>query len=267
MIHLFDHNGTYIALDIASGAVHALDALSYALCGRLVPPLSGTYPDALVHEMQTALPGVSREDIQEAYGELLGLYGEGLLFSEDEEYPIGVTKPEHTPIKALCLHVSHDCNLRCKYCFAQTGDFGTVRSLMTPEVAKKAIDFVLESSGARKNIEIDFFGGEPLMAWDTVRETVEYANAKAALHHKVFRFTVTTNGVLLDPDKINYINEKMSNVVLSLDGRKTVNDAMRKHCERRRKLRHHPPQIQTAGRSAQPRQRLLRPRHLYLAKS
>jgi uncharacterized protein len=169
----------------------------------------------------------SREEIEEAYGELYELYKEGLLFSEDESYPVGVIKPEHTPIKALCLHVSHDCNLRCRYCFAQTGDFGTVRSLMKPEVAKKAIDFVIRNSGARHNIEIDFFGGEPLMAWDTVKETVEYANEQAIKHNKHFRFTITTNGILLNDDNINYINDKMSNVVLSLDGRKTVNDSMR----------------------------------------
>lgn len=228
MIHLFKHNGTYIALDIASGAVHALDPLSYAICAKLTPPLHAVCPAGLVEALQKEMPEVPAEEIEEAYGELYELHQEGLLFSEEEIYPIEVVKPEHSPIKALCLHVSHDCNLRCEYCFAQTGDFGTVRSLMHPDVARKAIDFVIESSGARRNIEIDFFGGEPLMAWDTVKETVEYANEQGKLHGKNFRFTITTNGVLLNQENMDYINENMSNVVLSLDGRKSVNDRMRK---------------------------------------
>ncbi|MEG0441420.1 MAG: thioether cross-link-forming SCIFF peptide maturase, partial [Oscillospiraceae bacterium] len=133
------------------------------------------------------------------------------------------------PIKALCLHVSHDCNLRCRYCFASTGDFGTGHRLtMDFETAKRAIDFVIEKSGSRRNIEVDFFGGEPLMAMDTVKKTVAYARSIEEEHGKCFRFTITTNGVLLDDENIAYINKEMSNAVLSLDGRPAVNDHMRK---------------------------------------
>ena len=136
--------------------------------------------------------------------------------------------PTDAPVKALCLHVAHDCNLRCKYCFASTGDFGTGRKIMPVEVAKKAIDVVIARSGARRNIELDFFGGEPLMAWDTVTQTVDYARSREAETGKKFRFTITTNGILLDADKIDYINKNMDNVVLSLDGRAEVNDHFRK---------------------------------------
>ena len=132
------------------------------------------------------------------------------------------------PVKALCLHVSHDCNLLCKYCFASTGDFGTGhRMTMNVETAKKAIDFVIARSGKRHNIEVDFFGGEPLMAMDTVKATVDYARSLEKEHNKNFRFTITTNGILLDDETIDYINENMSNAVLSLDGRPEVNDNMR----------------------------------------
>ena len=224
MIHQFEHNGTYIVLDIPSGSVHSMDLLSYTLCGMIEQPMSATCPAEIAKALVSQFP---LSEIEEAYGELYALYQEGMLFSEDEFYPIGQIKPEDSPIKALCLHVSHDCNLRCRYCFAQTGDFGDVRSLMTPEIARKAIDFVIEKSGARHNIEIDFFGGEPLMAWDTVKAAVEYANEQSGLHNKLFRFTITTNGILLDDEMIDYINQNMSNVVLSADGRKEINDAMR----------------------------------------
>lgn len=134
---------------------------------------------------------------------------------------------KNAPVKALCLHVSHDCNLRCKYCFAATGDFGTGRLLMDVETAKAAIDFVIARSGARRNIDVDFFGGEPLMAMDVVRETVAYARSREAECGKCFRFTITTNGVLLDDETIEYINREMDNCVLSLDGRREVNDRFR----------------------------------------
>lgn len=225
MVHLFERNDLHIALDIPTGAVHALDALSYKICGLLKAPVAERCPP----EVHTVLRAeYSPEEIEEAYAELYALAKEGLLFSEDDRYPASQIKPGDAPIKALCLHVSHDCNLRCSYCFAQTGDFGGARKLMTPDVARKAIDFVLVQSGARRNIEIDFFGGEPLMAWDTVVETVEYANEQAEKFNKNFRFTMTTNGVLLSDEKIEYLNKTMSNCVLSLDGRKETNDAMRK---------------------------------------
>jgi len=224
MIHRFCHNDIYVVLDIASGAVHSMDKLGYTLSGMLTRPMQEECPADVLASLEGEYP---RQDILETYAELYSLYQDGILYSEDVPLPASLIKPKNTPVKALCLHVSHDCNLRCKYCFAQTGDFGTVRSLMPADVAKKAIDFVIAESDQRRNIEIDFFGGEPLMAWDTVKETVEYANRRAQEADKFFRFTVTTNGMLLSDDIIAYINENMSNAVLSIDGRKEVNDEMR----------------------------------------
>ena len=224
MVHCFEQGGIRLALDVASGAVHALDPIAYRLCAMLTPPLTENCPDNLAAQFTPQ----EADAVREAYAELYSLYQEGLLFSEEEPLPEALIKPADSPVKALCLHVSHDCNLRCRYCFAQTGDFGTVRSLMDADTAKKAIDFVIERSGQRRNIEIDFFGGEPLMAMDTVRAAVEYAREQEKIHGKQFRFTITTNGVLLDDDTIDYLNREMSNVVLSLDGRRSVNDDMRK---------------------------------------
>ena len=169
-------------------------------------------------------------ELSEAWEELRGLQDQGLLFSDDEyiDPEAAMALPKSAVVKALCLHVSHDCNLRCKYCFASTGDFGTGhRMTMDFETAKRAIDWVVAKSGKRRNIEIDFFGGEPLMAMDTVKRTVEYARSLEKERNKVFRFTITTNGVLLNDETIEYINREMSNVVLSLDGRQPVNDRMR----------------------------------------
>ena len=160
--------------------------------------------------------------------EMAELKKAGQLFAQDDYIDVSKYIPVGAPVKALCLHVAHDCNLRCKYCFASTGDFGQGRKIMPPEIAKKAIDFVIARSGKRHNIEVDFFGGEPLMAWDTVVQTVDYARSLEEKFDKKFRFTITTNGLLLDADKQAYINENMDNVVLSLDGRPSVNDEFRK---------------------------------------
>ncbi len=221
MIHAFSRNGVNIVCDTDSGAVHILDDVSYALCGKLSTPLSEECPA----EFACGFDGFDGKDVVEAYSELYKLYKDGALFSDDSYIPKQVR--QSAPIKALCLHVSHDCNLRCKYCFAATGDFHTGRKIMDFETAKRAIDFVIERSGTRRNLEVDFFGGEPLMAWETVKKTVEYARSIEAKHNKNFRFTITTNGVLLDDEKIEYINREMSNAVLSLDGRKDVNDNLR----------------------------------------
>ena len=228
MVHTFTALGRYLAADVNSGAVHVLDRLTYDLLSRAAgeEKLGETCPP----DMKAALPQYSPEQLDEAWGELRQLQEAGLLFTDDDylDPEAAMALPKAAVVKALCLHVSHDCNLRCRYCFAGTGDFGTGhRMTMDPETAKKAIDWVVAKSGKRRNIEVDFFGGEPLMAMDTVKETVAYARSLEKEHDKVFRFTITTNGILLDDDTIDYINREMSNVVLSLDGRQAVNDHMR----------------------------------------
>ena len=153
-----------------------------------------------------------------------------MLFSPDD-YEQFADKMVASPIKAMCLHIAHDCNLRCQYCFAATGDFGKGRKLMDFETGKAAIDFLLEHSKGRRNLELDFFGGEPLMNFEVVKQVVEYARSKEAEYNKNFRFTITTNGILLNDDNIDFINREMSNVVLSIDGRKAVNDRLRKRVD------------------------------------
>lgn len=223
MIHRYSKKGLNFVLDVNSGAVHLLDDISYAVSEFLTEPMPKDCPETIFAK----LPQYSHEDIAAAYAELYELYENGQLFAKDDYIDVSKYVPVGAPVKALCLHVAHDCNLRCKYCFASTGDFGTGRKIMPFEVAKNAIDFVIARSKGRKNIEVDFFGGEPLMAFDTVKKTVEYARSIEVQHGKKFRFTITTNGILLDEDARKYINENMDNVVLSLDGRKEINDAMR----------------------------------------
>lgn len=224
MIHRFTKKGLNFLLDVNSGAVHLLDDVSYAVSGLIDEKMTETCPDAIVE----ALPQYDAAAVREAYAELYDLKKNGQLFADDDYIDVSKYILVGAPVKALCLHVAHDCNLRCQYCFASTGDFGTGRKIMPFEVAKKAIDFVISRSGKRRNIEVDFFGGEPLMAWDTVKQTIDYARSIEDEHGKKFRFTITTNGLLLDDEKIDYINANMDNVVLSLDGRPSVNDEMRK---------------------------------------
>ena len=224
MIHRYQKKGLNFVLDVNSGAVHLLDDISYAVSGLLDENMGGTCPQSIID----ALPDYTADEIREAYDELYELKKAGQLFAQDDYIDVSRYIPVNAPVKALCLHVAHDCNLRCKYCFASTGDFGQGRKIMPPEIAKKAIDFVIARSGVRHNIEVDFFGGEPLMAWDTVTQTVDYARSLEEKYNKKFRFTITTNGLLLDEDKRKYINENMDNCVLSLDGRREVNDAFRK---------------------------------------
>ena len=223
MVHTFYLNGYYIALDVNSGAVHVLDKLCFDLLNKFEDKLPEEFPADILEELSKEY---SREELLEVYSELLELQTAGQLFSEDD-YERFTDMMKGAPIKSMCLHISHDCNLRCKYCFASTGEFGKGRKLMPVETGKKAIDFLLTHSGNRHNLELDFFGGEPLMNWDAVKEIVDYARSKEEEYNKKFRFTVTTNGVLLDDDSIDYINKEMKNVVLSLDGRKCVNDNMR----------------------------------------
>ncbi len=223
MVHTFYLNGYYIALDVNSGAVHVLDELTYKILNKFSSRLDEIFPEWLIEEFSDIAEG---SEIREIYSELLSLQNAGQLFSEDD-YERFTCMMKGAPIKSMCLHISHDCNLRCKYCFASTGDFGKGRKLMPVETGKKAIDFLLTHSGSRHNLELDFFGGEPLMNWDAVKEIVAYARSKEEEYNKKFRFTVTTNGMLLDDDSIDFINNEMSNVVLSMDGRKCINDEMR----------------------------------------
>ena len=231
-VHTFEALGVKIAVDVNSGAVHVLDGVTFDLLRALVER-GGAVPDwenGCPAELCAALPQYKPALLAEAWDELSALAAEGLLFEADDyiDRDKAASMQQQALVKALCLHVSHDCNLRCKYCFAGTGDFGTGhRMTMDFETAKRAIDFVVEKSGPRRNIEVDFFGGEPLMALDTVKRTVEYARSIEEAAGKCFRFTITTNGVLLDDETIDYINREMSNAVLSLDGRREVNDDLR----------------------------------------
>ena len=232
MVHTFTSLGVHIAVDVNSGAVHVLDELTCDLLSALAErDASGALLDGpLPEELAAALPQYDGAHLSEAWAELRELKGEGLLFEADDyiDRDKAADLQQQALVKALCLHVSHDCNLRCQYCFAGTGDFGTGRRMtMDVDTAKKAIDFVIAKSGGRRNIEVDFFGGEPLMAMDTVKATVEYARSIEKEHNKCFRFTITTNGVLLNDENIEYINREMSNAVLSMDGRREVNDQLR----------------------------------------
>ncbi|MCH5188889.1 MAG: radical SAM protein, partial [Oscillospiraceae bacterium] len=209
MIHKFEQLGYKIVIDPDSNGVHLLDDCAYDMLDYLNEDMSGEMPA----ELAERLSGYSPDVVRETYSELYELYKEGSLFARDDYKKYSDTMVK-SPVKSMCLNVSHDCNLRCEYCFAQTGDFGGERCVMPPEIGRKAIDFLIEKSADRRNIELDFFGGEPLMAWDTVVETVNYARSIEKQHGKNFRFTITTNGVLLDDEKIDYINREMSNVVL-----------------------------------------------------
>ena len=223
MVHTFEALGCYIAVDVNSGAVHVLDKMMYDLLREVEGPMGEQCPA----ELKDKLSQYPAAELDECWAELLDLQNQGLLFEKDDYVNPNMAIIRNAPVKALCLNVSHDCNLRCKYCFASTGDFGMGRKTMTVETAKKAIDFVVKRSGIRRNIEVDFFGGEPLMAMNTVKETVKYARGLEKEAGKNFRFTITTNGVLLNDENIEYINEEMDNCVLSLDGRREVNDAHR----------------------------------------
>lgn len=221
MIHQYKSNGYNIVMDINSGSVHVVDDVVYDVvplfeeCGReeILDRLKDTYP---------------AEEIEEAISEVRELRDAELLYTPDiyREY-ITDFKKRSTVVKALCLHIAHDCNLACKYCFAEEGEYHGRRALMSYEVGKKALDFLIANSGNRINLEVDFFGGEPLMNWNVVKQLVEYGRSQETIHKKKFRFTLTTNGVLLNEEVMEFCNREMSNVVLSLDGRKEVNDQMR----------------------------------------
>ena len=227
MIHKYKLGGFNIVLDVNSGGVHIVDELTYDMLDNVELPFEEKCPEKVIKKLSKYY---SVDEIESCYNEIVELYNDQILFSEDD-YEKYADYSVASPVKAMCLNIAHDCNLRCKYCFASTGDFGKGRKIMTFETGKKAIDFLLEKSLDRKNLELDFFGGEPLMNFDVVKQIVEYARSREAEYGKKFRFTITTNGVLLDDDKIDFINREMSNVVLSIDGRKEVNDYMRKRVD------------------------------------
>jgi len=227
MIHKYTQTGLNIVLDVNSGAVHVLDRLAYRILDFLRPPLGRQPPASLKTALEKEYPAA---DIAEAYAELYTLFEEGQLFAEDA-YDSLADKLGPSPVKALCLNISHDCNLRCAYCFAGKGVYSGGRALMSEETGKKAIDYLISHSGGRKSLEVDFFGGEPLLNFDVIRAVVAYAKERGKETGKYFRFTVTTNGLLLDDEKTEYLNCEMNNIVLSLDGRRDVNDRVRVHAD------------------------------------
>ena len=217
-------------MDVNSGSIHVVDDVVYDLI-PLVEPLvaEGVKDAAAVREAvrQEGLP-YSAEEIGEAVEEILELEASGALFAKDiyEDYVFDFKKRQ-TVVKALCLHIAHDCNLACKYCFAEEGEYHGRRALMPFEVGKKALDFLVANSGNRVQLEVDFFGGEPLMNWQVVKDLVAYGRSLEEPFHKKFRFTLTTNGVLLNDEILEFCNREMANLVLSIDGRKEIHDLMR----------------------------------------
>lgn len=240
MVHLYKSGGYNIVLDVESGAVHVVDDLVYDLISEFESIVKNDAPQESALPVEDAmsfarekdcfgmLDRYSEEEFSEAVAEICELANSGNLYQTDiyEQY-VDSLKDRETVVKALCLHIAHDCNLRCKYCFAEEGEYHGRRALMSYEVGKKALDFLIENSGARRNLEVDFFGGEPLMNWDVVKQLVEYGRSREKETGKNFRFTLTTNGVLLNDDILEFANREMGNVVCSIDGRKEVNDAMR----------------------------------------
>lgn len=220
MIHKYFLNDKYIVLDVASGSVHLVDELTY----DLLDDYQTMSKEELIDKYKNKY---EEKNIETALGEIKSLVDQELLFTEDDNSLDDVEYNPTNIIKAMCLHVAHDCNLKCKYCFAAQGNFKGQRSLMDLETGKKALKFLCENSGNRKNLEVDFFGGEPLMNFEVVKDLVKYGREIEKDYNKHFRFTITTNGILLTDDKIDFINENMDNVVLSLDGRKEINDPIR----------------------------------------
>ena len=218
-------------MDVNSGSVHVVDDIVYDMIPLIEPLVNGGIKDAATIKaavLNLANLSCSRDELDEAVDEVLELEAAGQLFAPDvyENY-IFDFKNRQTVVKALCLHIAHDCNLACRYCFAGEGEYRGQRALMSTEVGKKALDFLVANSGSRVNLEVDFFGGEPLMNWATVKELVEYGRSLEEAHNKKFRFTLTTNGVLLDDGILEFANKEMANIVLSIDGRKEIHDKMR----------------------------------------
>ena len=228
MVHQYKLNGCNIVIDTCSGSIHSVDEVAYDIIAmyetkdhdEIVSTILSRYADR---------EDVTEEDIEICISDIETLKKEGRLFSPDTYGSMAGTLKERSGdvVKALCLHVAHTCNLNCSYCFASQGRFHGERALMSFDVGKQALDFLIASSGTRRNLEVDFFGGEPLMNWDVVKQLVAYARSVEKEHGKNFRFTLTTNGMLIDDDVIDFSNREMSNVVLSLDGRKEIHDRLR----------------------------------------
>ena len=227
MVHQYKLNGYNIVLDTCSGSIHVVDDVAYDLIAL--------YRDRSEEEILSQLldkygsrPDVTEEELRACLEDVRALEKAGKLFSPDTFQPLAFDfKNRSAVVKALCLHVAHTCNLNCSYCFASQGKYHGGRALMSFEVGRRALDFLIENSGSRVNLEVDFFGGEPLMNWDVVKELVAYARTQEEPHNKKFRFTLTTNGMLIDDDVIDFANREMHNVVLSLDGRKEIHDRLR----------------------------------------
>lgn len=228
MIHQYQLGGYNIVLDVCSGSVHAVDELAYDMIAlyeqnprdEVLRKITDKYGD---------LPDITPDDIAECYDDITALKEQGKLFTPDTFEPIAGSLKQKTAgvVKALCLHIAHTCNLNCSYCFASQGKYHGDRAVMSFEVGKQALDFLVANSGSRKNLEVDFFGGEPLMNFQVVKDLVAYARSIEKEKGKNFRFTLTTNGLLIDDDVIDFANRECSNVVLSLDGRKEIHDRFR----------------------------------------
>ena len=225
MIHQYKQNGYNIVLDSLSGSVHAVDEVAYDIIGMF----ETTKKDEIVKTILEKYPELTEAEVLKCIADVEALKEEKLLFCEDiYEDKADVLKSKNNVVKALCLHVAHACNLNCSYCFASQGKYHGEKALMSFEVGKAALDFLIRNSGTRRNLEVDFFGGEPLMNWQVVKDLVAYARSIEKEHNKNFRFTLTTNGMLLDDEVTEFCNREMDNVVLSLDGRKEVHDHLRK---------------------------------------
>lgn len=221
MIHKYQFKGLFIVMDIYSGAIHVVSQLVY----EILDDFEGRSREEILSRLDEKY---GRDEIREGLDEIQELIDQQMLFSGDEQITDEMLEGRGAVIKAMCLHVAHDCNMTCKYCFGDTGAFEGTRSLLSLETGKKAIDFLLSHSGSRRNLEVDFFGGEPLMNFDVVKQLVAYGREVEKVYGKNIRFTITTNGLLLNEEKENYINEHMDNVILSIDGRPEVNDHMRR---------------------------------------
>ena len=228
MIHQYKLGGYNIVLDVCSGSVHVVDEVAYDMISLFEGSDRETVISAAA-EKYAGREGITRRDLEECYDQVAALRDAGQLFTPDTFEPMAGSLKEKTAgvVKALCLHVAHTCNLNCAYCFASQGKYHGERAVMSFEVGKQALDFLIANSGTRRNLEVDFFGGEPLMNFQVVKDLVAYARSIEKEHHKNFRFTLTTNGLLIDDDVIDFANREMSNVVLSLDGRKEIHDRYR----------------------------------------